>query len=35
VPYLEADRNRKALITPENVPAVDSELFNSNRVEEE
>ena len=34
-PYLEADRNRKALITPENVPAVDSELYNSNRAEAE
>ncbi len=34
-PYLEADRNRKALITPVNVPAVDSELYDSNRVEAE
>ena len=34
-PYLEADRNRKALIMLENKPAVDSELYNSNRAEAE
>jgi hypothetical protein len=34
-PFLEADRNRKALITPENVTAVDCELYHGDCVEEE